>query len=184
MNPVFQMSLRKAFILIKNIWRTFLVCLILILTSGAGASPLAERGPEAQLYPLTLITHSGAHAFEVEIADTPEATTRGLMFRRELAPDFGMLFDFHAPQPQSFWMKNTYVSLDMVFIGVDDGAGLAAAAGQMQERACTSTSISTRVPARTLANPTARRPNMSESHSETRVLEYPFNTPKGCSRVL
>lgn len=107
--------------MIKNIWRTFLVCLILILTSGAGASPLAERGPEAQLYPLTLITHSGAHAFEVEIADTPEATTRGLMFRRELAPDFGMLFDFHAPQPQSFWMKNTYVSLDMVFIGVDDG---------------------------------------------------------------
>ena len=42
---------------------------------------------------------------------------------------------------------------------------------------CTSTSISTRVPARTLANPIARRPNMSESYSETRVLEYPFSTP-------
>ena len=56
--------------------------------------------------------------------------------------------------------------------------------------ACTSTSISisTRVPARPLANPIARRPNISESHSETRVLEYPFSTPfrhtKGYLRVL
>ena len=54
--------------------------------------------------------------------------------------------------------------------------------------ACTSTSISTRVPARTVANPIARRPNISESHRETRVLERPFSTPlrhtKGYSRVL
>ena len=58
----------------------------------------------------------------------------------------------------------------------------------VEHRACTSTSISTRVPARTLANPIARRPNISESHSETRVLEYPFSTPfrhtKGYVRVL
>ena len=54
--------------------------------------------------------------------------------------------------------------------------------------ACTSTSISTRVPAQTLANPIARRPNFSEPHSETRVLEYPFRAhfthTKGYSRVL
>ena len=59
------------------------------------------------------------HIFGVELAVTPEEQARGLMFRRELPEMQGMLFDFHREQPTSFWMKNTYVSLDMIFIRAD-----------------------------------------------------------------
>ena len=69
--------------------------------------------------PLDIITSQGVHHFKVEVADTAETQERGLMFRRSLAPDRGMLFDFKTVQPVTFWMKNTYIPLDMVFIGAD-----------------------------------------------------------------
>jgi uncharacterized protein len=53
----------------------------------------------------------------VEIADTPDKRATGFMYRRELAADAGMLFLFPAPAPQKFWMKNTPLPLDMIFIG-------------------------------------------------------------------
>jgi hypothetical protein len=59
------------------------------------------------------------HHFKVEVADTDATRERGLMFRRSLGADRGMLFDFKTVQPVSFWMKNTYIPLDMVFIGPD-----------------------------------------------------------------
>ena len=52
----------------------------------------------------------------VEVADTPDTQTRGLMYRTQLAPDGGMIFLFDREQNQSFWMKNTPLSLDMIFI--------------------------------------------------------------------
>ena len=55
----------------------------------------------------------------VEIARTPRERRRGLMWRRYLARDAGMLFVFEAPEQQVFWMRNTFVSLDMIFIGAD-----------------------------------------------------------------
>lgn len=55
----------------------------------------------------------------VEIADTPEERNQGLMFRETLAPSAGMLFVYDAPQPATFWMKNTLIPLDMVFVGAD-----------------------------------------------------------------
>jgi uncharacterized membrane protein (UPF0127 family) len=55
----------------------------------------------------------------VEIADNDASRAQGLMNRRSLAPDRGMLFDFHTPRPVSFWMRNTYISLDMIFIRQD-----------------------------------------------------------------
>lgn len=59
---------------------------------------------------------STLHHFMVELADTPDLRTRGLMHRRELAADRGMLFLFPRSERQAMWMKNTYVSLDMLFI--------------------------------------------------------------------
>lgn len=68
---------------------------------------------------LVLHTASGAHAFTVEVVDTPETRAQGLMFRQELAPDAGMLFDYRREQPASFWMRNTFIPLDMIFVGTD-----------------------------------------------------------------
>lgn len=69
--------------------------------------------------PLTVHTATGSHRFQVEIADTDAARTQGLMYRQSLAPDAGMLFIFDVTAPVAFWMKNTYVPLDMVFIRAD-----------------------------------------------------------------
>jgi len=65
-------------------------------------------------------TADGPVPFTVEVAATPEARRRGLMFRERLAWDAGMLFDFHRPRQVGFWMKDTPLSLDIVFIR-DDG---------------------------------------------------------------
>jgi uncharacterized protein len=77
------------------------------------AMPLAACSDEGRL---VLHTDSGEHSFNVELVDTPETRQQGLMFRQELADDAGMLFDFKAERPVSFWMQNTYIPLDMIFI--------------------------------------------------------------------
>jgi len=59
----------------------------------------------------------GAVTVPVEVADTPDKRATGLMYRRDLAPDAGMLFLFTKASPQKFWMKNTPLPLDMIFIG-------------------------------------------------------------------
>lgn len=70
--------------------------------------------------PLTIVTAGGArHPFMVEVARTDAERAQGLMYRRSLAPDRGMLFDFKKVEPVSMWMQNTYVSLDMLFIRSD-----------------------------------------------------------------
>jgi uncharacterized membrane protein (UPF0127 family) len=69
--------------------------------------------------PLEIVTSRGVHRFKVEVADKPDTRERGLMFRRHLAADEGMLFDFGTVQQVSFWMKNTLIPLDLLFIGAD-----------------------------------------------------------------
>lgn len=64
-------------------------------------------------------TATGDHAFTVEVVDTPEDRAQGLMFRQSLADDAGMLFDFKENRPVSFWMRNTFIPLDMIFIRPD-----------------------------------------------------------------
>ena len=72
-----------------------------------------------ELQPLEIASKSGVHVFAVEMAVTPEEQAKGLMFRKQLPEGQGMLFDFHHEQPTSFWMKNTYIPLDMIFIRAD-----------------------------------------------------------------
>ncbi|MBI2534358.1 MAG: DUF192 domain-containing protein [Deltaproteobacteria bacterium] len=69
---------------------------------------------------VVISTREGREAvFQVEVADTPAKRELGLQYRRELAADRGMIFLFPAPSLQSFWMKNTPLPLDMIFIGSD-----------------------------------------------------------------
>ncbi len=63
-----------------------------------------------------IVTKSGVKVFQVEIAVTPEETERGLMYRKSVPEGTGMLFDFGQEREVVMWMKNTYVSLDMIFI--------------------------------------------------------------------
>jgi uncharacterized protein len=72
-----------------------------------------------ELQQLEIATKGGVQIFGVEMAVTPDEQAKGLMFRRELPEKQGMLFDFHREQPTSFWMKNTYIPLDMIFIRAD-----------------------------------------------------------------
>ncbi|PSJ64058.1 DUF192 domain-containing protein [Pseudaminobacter soli (ex Li et al. 2025)] len=69
--------------------------------------------------PLVAVTAKGEHSFSIEIADNDKERAAGLMFREKMADDHGMLFVFDRTQPVGFWMKNTPMALDLVFIGPD-----------------------------------------------------------------
>ena len=92
---------------------SFLAALVaLFLAAGALAQP-------QKFEPLTVVSGSARHAFQVEVMREEADRAQGLMYRRSLAPDRGMLFDFGRVEPVSMWMKNTYLSLDMLFIRPD-----------------------------------------------------------------
>ena len=69
--------------------------------------------------PLTIRSANGVHRFTVDVAATPQQQETGLMFVKHLAPDRGMIFPYEPPQEVSFWMHNTLIPLDMVFIRAD-----------------------------------------------------------------
>ncbi len=81
----------------------------------------AARHPVSGLAVIDLVVERGSKRlpFKVELADTPEAQGRGLMFRQTLGDFEGMIFPSAAPEQRSFWMKNTPLSLDIIFIGAD-----------------------------------------------------------------
>jgi len=82
---------------------------------------LLAAGPARAADPHTLeiASKTGVHIFAVEIADTEAQREKGLMFRKNLPDGQGMLFDFKREQDVSFWMQNTYIPLDMIFIRGD-----------------------------------------------------------------
>jgi hypothetical protein len=82
------------------------------LVVAAPAWPAGEQTVE-------IATKTGVHAFSVEIAANDAEREKGLMFRKELPEGHGMLFDFQREQEVGFWMQNTYISLDMIFIRGD-----------------------------------------------------------------
>ena len=88
---------------------------------AAAAMPVAGQRSLAKFARGTLVIRSGAreHRFSVEIARTPREHSQGLMFRRRMAADAGMLFVYDPPRPVSMWMRNTYLPLDMLFIAPD-----------------------------------------------------------------
>lgn len=79
-----------------------------------------ERSPAGlQQVTLTIGSSGSEHRFTVEVAKTPEEQATGLMNRQSLAPDRGMIFPFEDVRVASFWMKNTLIPLDMIFIRPD-----------------------------------------------------------------
>ncbi|MFA7602656.1 MAG: DUF192 domain-containing protein [Novosphingobium sp.] len=89
-----------------------------------GARPSAEASavhPESGLpvIPLTVTRDGRSHAFRVEVAGSGAEQAKGLMFRTRMGADEGMIFPMDPPRPASFWMKNTVIPLDIIFIGTD-----------------------------------------------------------------
>jgi uncharacterized protein len=92
------------------------------VTDAPGCNPGEERlNSEAGLKQIELCIQSGGktHSFTVELAETSPEQAKGMMFRTELADDRGMLFPFSEPRMASFWMKNTVIPLDIIFIRSD-----------------------------------------------------------------
>jgi uncharacterized membrane protein (UPF0127 family) len=101
----------------KAVWsiaRGWLAAILVVGFAAAGAPAGA-----ASFQPLEIVTKNGVQVFSVEMATTEQEKQTGLMYRKELADGKGMLFDFNPEQEISMWMKNTYVSLDMIFIRAD-----------------------------------------------------------------
>ncbi len=90
----------------------------LLLLAFFTVSPAQAQEP-ARIEPVSIITEATATIFSTEIADTDDLRARGLMFRHRLPEDQAMLFDFVKPRPAAMWMKNTYISLDMLFVRSD-----------------------------------------------------------------
>jgi uncharacterized protein len=91
-------------------WTAFVLIGLLVATG-----PAQPAGRQT----LEIASKTGVHAFSIEIADNDAEREKGLMYRKELPEGQGMLFDFKREEPVGFWMKNTYISLDMIFIRGD-----------------------------------------------------------------
>lgn len=79
----------------------------------------AEQQDGVRRVPLEIHTARGVVRYKVEVAVTPQEQARGLMYRTSLPDHGGMIFPMTPPRPASFWMKNTYIPLDMIFIRPD-----------------------------------------------------------------
>lgn len=86
------------------------------------AIPAAAACPNAGLatVPVTLVTDKGRHAYKIEVAATPAEQQCGLMYRKAMPRKTGMMFPFEPARRATFWMENTPLALDLVFVAPDD----------------------------------------------------------------
>jgi uncharacterized membrane protein (UPF0127 family) len=98
-------------------WAAFVVALVSVGSCRGGAAPAARSDMPQQA--VRFETPNGPWIVRVEVARTEEQRARGLMFRRELAPDRGMVFLFDETSEHPFWMHNTLIPLDIIFLGDD-----------------------------------------------------------------
>jgi uncharacterized membrane protein (UPF0127 family) len=99
--------------------KTFLWAAALALAAPATPALAQTRAQQLATQPLTIATARGAQRFQVEVARTSEQQAIGLMFRKTLAADRGMVFPMQPARFASFWMKNTLIPLDLLFIRAD-----------------------------------------------------------------
>ncbi|MBY6240327.1 DUF192 domain-containing protein [Methylosinus sp. Sm6] len=97
----------------------FMLVLAALVAAAAGWDSLESSARAAAVEPLEIVTATGSHRLRVEVARTQKEREKGLMFRTSLPEDGGMLFDFREERPVAMWMKNTPLSLDMIFVGRD-----------------------------------------------------------------
>lgn len=93
------------------------VVFVLFLSLAPSSTRSAEITFDAS--ELTVVTLTARHTFRVELAQTADQRRQGLMFRKAMDADAGMLFDYGRSHPVTMWMKNTLITLDMLFIGAD-----------------------------------------------------------------
>ena len=112
---------------IRNAGRTAVLAAAMVAPMLSGACraetppsvAAAPAAPVAVTEPLSIDTTRGTVAFKVEIADSDAEREQGLMYRTSLAPDAGMLFIWDRAAPRAFWMRNTYIPLDILYIGAN-----------------------------------------------------------------
>ena len=141
------------------------VASLLAFSAAAGAQQLATFSKSK----LMIETAKGKFPFDIELALTPPQMEQGLMFRRSLAADAGMLFDYGDPQPIAMWMKNTLIPLDMIFIGKDGKVV------DFRERAVPMSldTIEPKVPARAVLEVNAGTANRLDLHVGD-IVHHPF----------
>ncbi|MGB3832928.1 MAG: DUF192 domain-containing protein [Mesorhizobium sp.] len=130
------------------VFRVFIAAALLALAAGLFPRQSASAGEQAMLLltdpaPLVVETASGARSFSIEIASSPAQRSAGLMFRRTMADDHGMLFVYERVQQATFWMKNTPMALDLVFI-TQEGRIAAIRPGEPQSEAVISPGVPVR----------------------------------------
>ena len=103
----------------KYLTRRSVFFLLTAAVFWAPIKPLAQGLVKFNRSKLYIVGRSGKHEFDVELALTKRQQGQGLMFRRSLPANAGMLFDYQIPTSITMWMKNTFIPLDMIFLGND-----------------------------------------------------------------